>query len=449
VSVGQKLHAPSSEWVQNFIVFQFICQAALLFDFLGQYRILLRSAAFGGSLALLLILPKGRQRPHPATQAAFWVLVILLLSFFHPTTNSVLASVVQVALYLAILGPLFWVPRLKLDVTALRRVLLIIFIFHTISAGVGVLQARYPGSFQPALSTTIAGRERAYLEGLKITLASGQSVFRPMGLTDIPGGAATAGFYTVLLGMGFYLTSRQRWMRLICLVSSTLGLICIYLSQVRSTLIITAVCMIAFCGFLIWQKRTNKLLVLGMVLTAVIALSFVFAVSLGGKGVTGRMSTLVQDRPDAVYYKNRGHYLEETIYILLPQYPLGAGLGRWGMAYAYFGDNSDPERAPIYVEIQWTGWLLDGGVPLILAYVVMLIIGFYVVSKIALSRAGGDLPVWGALVLAYSVGTLATIFTYPLFISQGGMEYWLINATLFAAARTIPAQPRLSKGERG
>lgn len=446
---SQKLRLPSSDWVQNFVIFQFICQAALLFDLFGQYRILLRSAAFGGSLLLLFILPKRRHSAHPATHPAFWVMLILFLSLFHPTTNGTLSSVVQVALYLAILAPLFWVPRLNIDVAALRRVLLIIFIFHTISAGVGVLQAQYPGSFQPALSTTLAAKERAYVEGLKITLANGQQVFRPMGLTDTPGGAANAGFYTVLLGMGFYLTSRKRWMRLACIGSSTLGLMCIYLSQVRLIMVITAVCMLAFCGFLIWQKRTAKLIELGIVLTAVVVLSFVFAVSIGGKSVTTRMSTLVQDRPGAVYYKNRGHYLEETINVLLPQYPLGAGLGRWGMAYAYFGETTDPERDFIYVEIQWTGWLLDGGVPLILAYLATLIVGFYAIFKIASSQTQGDLPIWAALVLAYSVGALATIFNYPLFIGQGGMEYWLVNAMLFAAARTVVPRLGSSRGKQG
>lgn len=447
--IGQDLRSPSGEWVQNFVLFQFVCQAALLFDFLGQYRVLLRSVAFGGSLALLLILPKSRLRQHPATHAAFWVMTILILSIFHPTTNSLLAALVQIALYLAILGPLFWVPRLRLDMSALRKILLIIFIFHTISAGVGVLQSLYPGSFQPSLSTTIAAKERAYIEGLKITLASGQRVFRPMGLTDMPGGAASAGFYTVLLGMGFYLTSRQRWMRVACLGSSMLGLMCLYLAQVRSLMVMTAVCILALCGFLIWQRRTTKFLVLGSVLTAIVLLSFSFAVSIGGKSVTRRMSTFVQDRPTDVYYKNRGIFLEQTINVLLPQYPLGAGLGRWSMANVYFGDETDPERAAIYVEIQWTGWLLDGGVPLIFAYVITLIVGIYSVFKIAANRALGELSIWGAVVLAYSAGAMALLFNYPLFIGQAGMEFWLINATLFAASRPTISRHLSPRGLHG
>ncbi len=434
--------------IEAFIIFQFVCQVALLFEVFGGYRVLLRSAAFGGSLLLLLILPKGKARPHPSAYVAVWVMAILCLSFFHPTTNSALAALVQIGLYLAILGPIFWVPRLRVDMNVLRQLLLIIFIFHTISAGVGVLQALYPGSFQPGLSTIIAGKERAYIEGLKITLASGQQVFRPMGLTDIPGGAASAGFYTVLLGMGFYLTSRRRLMRAACLVSCTLGLMCLYLAQVRSLMVMTAVCMLALCGFLIWQRRPTKLLVLVSVLAAVIFVSFSFAVSIGGKSVTRRMSTMVQSRPETVYYKSRGIFLEHTINVLLPQYPLGAGLGRWSMANIYFGDESDPERAAIYVEIQWTGWLLDGGVPLILAYVLTLMVAIYMVFKIASNRALDDLSIWGAVVLAYSAGVLALLFNYPLFIGQAGMEFWLINATLFAAARTVIKRPDAPEGLR-
>jgi hypothetical protein len=444
---GSEAQSPlaARDWARNFVIFQFACQLALLFDLFGSYRILVRAAAFGSSLLLLFMLPKGRGRAHPSVMAAYWVMIILGLSFFHPTTNSLLVGSAQILLYLAILGPLFWIPRLHIDMAGLRRVLLVIFIFHTISATAGVLQARFPGRFQPSLSTTIASQGRGYVEGLKITLASGQRVFRPMGLTDVPGGAAIAGLYTVLFGIGFYLTSRRKLMRLLCLGSIALGMVCLYLAQVRSILIITAISVLAFCGLLLWQNRTTRLLVLGGLLLALIALSFTYAVSIGGKSVTTRMSTLVADRPGSVYYKNRGIFLEETINVLLPQYPLGAGLGRWGMMNAYFGNETDPERGPIYAEIQWTGWLLDGGIPLILAYVVALVLALMMALKIALNRNAGDLYVWGGIVLAYSAGALATTFNYPLFIGQGGMEFWLLNALLFAAARTVIPQLGKSK----
>jgi len=38
------------------------------------------------------------------------------------------------------------------------------------------------------------------------------------------------------------------------------------------------------------------------------------------------------------------------------------------------------------------------------------------------------------LIFAYDIGAVAITFNYPLFMSQGGMEFWLLNAVLFAAA---------------
>jgi hypothetical protein len=39
----------------------------------------------------------------------------------------------------------------------------------------------------------------------------------------------------------------------------------------------------------------------------------------------------------------------------------------------------------------------------------------------------------GAMVFAYDVGALAMTFNYPIFISQSGLEFWILNACLFAA----------------
>ena len=56
-----------------------------------------------------------------------------------------------------------------------------------------------------------------------------------------------------------------------------------------------------------------------------------------------------------------------------------------------------------------------------------------------------DLPFWGAIVLAYSIGATALTFSYPIFLSQSGMEFWLLNATLFAAARHAGWQARAAR----
>lgn len=433
-SVAQK---KASVWIRSFVIFQFACQIALLFDYFNPSRVYVRAASFGASLILLVLMPRGRGRLHPAAHVSGWIMVILLLSLLHPTTNSLLAGSAQVVLYLAILGPLFWVSNMSLGIAELRKVLLIIFILNALSAGTGVLQACFPGHFQPSLSAMVADKDRGYVEDLKIQLANGERIFRPMGLTDVPGGASAAGFYTVLLGMGFYVTSRKVQRRLICAGLMMLGMVCLYLSQVRSLLILSILCVVAFCSLLAWQRQTIRLMSLGKALVITIAISFTFAVSIGGVGVTKRMATLIQDRPGQIYYSNRGIFLENTINELLPLYPLGAGLGRWGMMNTYFGDNSDPNRKSIYVEIQWTGWLLDGGLPLILAYAIALLITCSIAWTVSINRKIGDLSIWAAIVLAYSVGAIATTFGSAMFAGQNGMQFWLLNALLFATARTL------------
>ena len=37
------------------------------------------------------------------------------------------------------------------------------------------------------------------------------------------------------------------------------------------------------------------------------------------------------------------------------------------MMLHYFGDRYNAESPQIWAEIQWTGWLLDGGIPLMIA----------------------------------------------------------------------------------
>jgi hypothetical protein len=172
---------------------------------------------------------------------------------------------------------------------------------------------------------------------------------------------------------------------------------------------------------------------LGIVPLVVVG-SFIWAVGIGGDSVIRRTNSLVEDSPDKVYYSNRGHFLEDTIFNLLPQFPMGAGLGRWGMMNAYFGDNSDPNRGSLWAEIQWTAWLYDGGLALIVTSSGAVAVTCIVAWRFAISRRRGPVPFWAALILAYDIGTVALSFNYPIFVSGGGIEFWLLNALLFSAA---------------
>ncbi len=426
------------------IYIQISCQFLLLSG-AGSNAVLrpiVRTATFATGLALIFIVPRlYRGSSHPAAKAAFAIVIILLLSLLHPYTNSWLAGTAHVALYVAILSPLFWMPRLRMTPEDLRKLFLTVWIFYSLSSALGVLQFAYPGRFQPELSSSITNQGDEYVDSLMVANAEGAMVFRPMGLTDSPGGAGVAGFYAVLVGLGLFLTTPSLWMKGLCLGSIGAGMTCLYICQVRSILIEAVLCMIILLAILVRKGRIAQVGILLVVIVVVVGGGLAFAFSLGGEAVTDRLATLTEERPDEVYYNNRGRFLDFTINELLPRFPFGAGLGRWGMMNNYFGNNSDPLRGPIYVEIQWTGWLLDGGVALILSYVAALLMALYFTWKIALSN-DERFWVWGAVLTAYNIAACASTFNYAFFMSQGGMELWLLNAALYAAVRRGGTAPR-------
>lgn len=433
---GRRVRGPFP-WVPAFIAFQLVCQLVLVVG-VGGGRVLVRMASFGTSLALLVLL-RGRGTPHPARPFGILVVVILGVLVFHPETRGLVAGGAQMALYVAILAPLFWVPRLStISVDTMRKTVLVLWTFHTLSAAIGLVQVHRPGTLQPALSTVVQGKGRDYVESLKITTASGQRVFRPMGMTDIPGGAAVSGLYAVLLGAGFFLTARKPGLLAASVTSIVLGAAVLYLSQVRSAAVMTGIALVALGGVLLWRRDVKRLAMLGLGVAGMLVIGFAIAVNMAGVAVTRRMGSLVQDRPAAVYYEHRGRFLEDAIFKTLPQAPLGEGLGHWGMMSAYFG-GSTPGK-DIWVEIQWAGWIVDGGAPLLGAYLAALAAALFTTFRIAARRGitepgMQDLPFWGAIVMGYSVGSLALTFSYPIFVSQTGMEFWVLTATLFAAAR--------------
>lgn len=435
VRVDEAPQTASAFWLHAFVLVQILCQVALLFPQLGAARVVIRTLAFGISLAFLFLLP-GRGTRHPAARVTIVALAWLAVQVLHPTTNSLFAAVAHCGLYLAIVAPVFWTSRIEVSPEALQRTLSIVWGFHAVSAVFGILQVLFPGRFQPALSSVVLSQGYAYLKSLHIELTSGEVVLRPMGLSDIPGGAAIAGFYATLFGMGFLISARKWLFQIVCAASILVGMSCIYLSQVRSVLVLVVISTTAMAGLLFLRRQMGRFTAVSAVFGGIAALALLWAIFLGGESVTGRLSTLFQGEATEVYYRNRGHFLTHTIEVLLPEYPLGAGLGRWGMINGYFGDNSDPLKGPIWVEIQWTGWLLDGGVPFILLFVAMIAICFrsaWWVSSLP-STWAGDLSLWGVVLVGYNLGVAALTFSYSPFIGQFGMEFFVLNGALFAAA---------------
>jgi hypothetical protein len=431
-------------WLYAFLFTQFACSLALLVPAFAPQRVIFRSAALGMSLLYLIVVPRSRTPVrNPATVWAVVLLVMLTVSAFNPNGGAPLAVVFHWLLYIAVLAPLFWVARLELEPKTLGRLLLILWAYHSASSIVGLLQVYFPGQFQPALTTFISERQ-----ALTIRLANGEWVPRPSGLSDMPGGAGPSGFYATLFGLGVVLTRPFTGARLLGLLSMVMGLMCIYLSQVRVALVMLGVCFIALAGFLVLSGRISGVvgaLVLGLV---VVLASFELALAVGGQTVVDRLASLGQGAPISVYERNRGMILQEDFFVRLPKYPLGAGLGHWGMMNAYFGSREDE----IGAELQWGGWILDGGLPLLLTYFGALVAAITYAVRITLRGGDGDERGWAAIVAAYDVGMLAMCFSYSPFMSALGLDFWVLNATLVHLAPrflTVARNPARVPDRRG
>jgi hypothetical protein len=423
----------SSYLVTGFICLQIVCQLALLVETISALRVVVRVLSFGLSLALLVLVP-GRRLQHPAMPVLIASMTITALNMFHPQTSNVLAGAAQLGIQIAILAPLFWVTRVHIDAATFRRTLALLFLFNAASAGMGVLQVSFPGSFQPALSTNIESMGSAYTSSLQFETASGQRIFRPFGLTDVPGGAATGAFYAVLLGAGFLISARRGLVRLLSLGGIFLGVVSLYLCQVRAVALMLAVCLLAVMAVLALSGRLLQLTKLLAVVGGLAVLGVGWAAAVGGEAAMARWGSLFEKDAGDVYYSNRGYFLEGTFSHVLPEFPLGAGLGRYGMANAYFGGRRDPSRPPLWAEIQWTAWVFDGGLAVLVLYPLALLITTFWAFRLALRRQVKDeFWLWGALIFAYDVGAIALTFSYPFFMSQTGMEFWLLNAALFGA----------------
>jgi len=153
------------------------------------------------------------------------------------------------------------------------------------------------------------------------------------------------------------------------------------------------------------------------------------------------LETLVASDPGTVYRANRGVQVADALTQILPEYPLGAGLGRWGMMCLYFGSVEDY----LWCEVQWVGWIIDGGFLMLLVYPAALVAMLRTLVRVALDARGADFEIWPAIVFAYGVGTLALSFSYVVFMRTAGLEFWLISAVAVQAGRLRTNRPELQR----
>jgi hypothetical protein len=378
-----------------------------------------------------------RGRAPRGTLLLTFALGLLGLNLLHPTTQ-VTAGIAQCLFQIAIAVPMFWAWRAVSSPAQLRRLLILAFVFNTAGSVLGVLQVYYPDQFMPPQFSSLGTRmNELYVDSLTYVGIDGRRIVRPPGLSDQPGGAAVAGALTVVLGVGLTVGARSSGVLVVQLIAVAVGLAAIYLTQVRSLLMMSvgALAVIAIVLFRRGQVRQAGRIAISAVVLIVVA--FVWARSLGGQSVEQRFVGITQQGAVRSYQENRGAFVADTFGDLLDRYPLGAGLGRWGMMSVYFGDPADLEATPIHVEIQATGWLLDGGIPMWLLYggaVVMALVGTY---RFCAKRVRPDLAEVAIVVLGVQALIAGFAWAGPAFNTQLGSQFWFFTSALYGASRGV------------
>ena len=324
----------------------------------------------------------------------------------------------------------------------LERLLVLVFLLNFASAGIGVLQVYFPDWFMPRQFNSLGLQQNEYyVESLSYVGRDGRMIVRPPGLTDQPGGAALAGGLTALLGLALSVRKSSPALRMLTLGAVAIGMAAIYLTQVRSVLLMVVVCVGVLTVLAVRQRRPAAAAWLVGGGAGVVVAAFLWAAMLGGASVSDRFLNISNQGALQTYQQDRGGFLAYTVGELLDKYPLGAGVGRWGMMNTYFGDPFAFGSEPIHSEIQLTGWLLDGGLPM---WIVCIgAIGASIAWGFARTRSNdpaiADIVLAGVTLQVFIAGLA---MAGPIFNTQMGLLFWLIGGALYGAVTT----PRPSEG---
>ena len=366
-----------------------------------------------------------------------WLVVsflLLLLNLLHESAH-LLSGLAQVVFQCCIAAPVFWMGRSVRTETQIHRLIWVVFVSSAVGAVLGILQVYFPERFLPPEFSVLArSLNPEMVHAMTYVGADGREIVRPPGLSDMPGGAAVAGMMTMVLGLALGLDRREPWyVRAACLAAAVTGMTALYLTHVRSLTLVAAASVGVFACIRLRQGRSMEGgLTLGVGLGLVMA-SYLWALAVGGDAVSDRFSGLANDGVIRVFQDQRGGFIRYTLSELLYQYPLGAGLGRWGMMYVYFGDPTLWQAPPIHVEVQLTGWLLDGGVPLWILYGGALVAALALSYRAAIRARTHIMQDIATIVLCLQLTIVCLCLTGPVFNTQLGILFWAITGGLFGA----------------
>jgi hypothetical protein len=410
-------------WVTAFAILAYLFQIGLFLLGNTPLRTPFRMGVYVVSLGYLCVFGFSGKR-HPAARFIPLIFILLFINLANPEGAGIFAGFAQMAIYLACLAPLFWVASAGVGIKTFRSVLLVMWIFYTASATLGVLQVKYPGRFDGALSNVfLLGKDRVRM----LKLADGTEIMRPKGFTDAPGGAGTGGMYSVILGTGLLISSRRTWVR--CALGGTMaiGVFAVYISQMRANFVIVGVSLSAVIIVLSRRQMLAKLSLLLTLTTIAVIGGVSAAFYVGGQSTIDRFSFQLSEDHSA---QARTDEFMNFVTYLIPEYPMGAGAGRCGMMNIYFGD----ESRGLWAEDMWQTLIYDGGILLIVAYLVIIATTLRASWRIAGSVRDDEIGSWAGVIFGFTLATVAASLIYPVYLKEEGMEMFLLNAVLFSVA---------------
>lgn len=420
-------------FAEFFVIAQTAIPAVLYLPGTQPFRFYLRVASFAVALAMLArwgATAGRRQGSHPAQPWVIAVLALVAVMILHPMTSSRLAGVAHLTLYLAVIAPFFWMPSLVKGPDHLARLMALLLICNGINSVVGVLQVYNPERWMPPEMSRVLTEGTIGLGAVTYVGPNGRLIVRPPGLFDNPGAVAGPGMYAALLGLVFGISSMAMWKRIGALMLSFAGIAAIYLSQVRITLIVAILMFCTYAGMLVLQARAARATKFASVAGLIVVVSFSFALALGGESVAMRTATLFEKDPVSLYSASRGGQLVYTFDDILARFPLGAGLGRWGMIAMYYGGSADPLAEQLWAEIQITGWAIDGGIPLLVLYIVALVVTLVTEFRVARSHPNAKVRACASVAFAANLGTAAMVLSFTPFVTQIGLQFWFLAGAL-------------------
>jgi hypothetical protein len=425
--------------MEAFIFCQFLLPGIMFLPGTQPFRSVLRAVPYLSCLLLVPVYHSKVKRLKLAPGSPLLVAALLLLTFelLHPE-SALIAGLAQLVFQICIAVPLYWGAGMVQSPARLQRLLWLVLLANGISSTLGVLQAVDPQTFlPPQFAQSVLRINPNYLEDMSYVGASGKKIVRPPGLNDTAGSAALAGLFTAVLGLGLTSDPKlKRWKRVLALFFVFAGITDIYLAQVRALFLVLVVAVALLALVRHYHSPVFSQRWIAMAGLILICASYFVAVQIGGESISSRFLGIGETGVYNSYQQNRGIFVDYTFRELLWQYPAGAGVGRWGLMNAYFGEADNLIHPPLWAEIQITGWLYDGGILMWFLYGGAIAGALVFAYRVSSRHPDPHLASLAKIILVLQLALAGACIGGPVFNTSAGIVFWVLTSALYGAARS-------------